>query len=184
MRSSSRQIAVVEGRLRPTCGCHFRRAFAAHSIVVFAAVIFCTPLLRGQSITPDSTTATAERTVHGIVKSGNMPIPGAGISTTNTETKQQVNTWTDVDGSYRLRLPSDGHYTLRVQMAAFAAGTQEVVVDAAHQEVQANFELILLSRAREARIEQRQTNAGGRGFQSLSVFQSGTGQDAANGSMN
>ena len=35
-------------------------------------------------------------------------------------------------------------------MAAFAGGTQEVVLDATHQDVQANFELVLLSRAREA----------------------------------
>ena len=46
-----------------------------------------------------------------------------------------------------------------------------------------NFELVLLSRAREAANEQRQANASRRGFQNLSVFQSGAGQDAASGSM-
>ena len=98
--------------------------------------------------------------------------------------KEQVSTSTDVDGSYWLRIPADGRYTVRVQMAAFAAGAQAVVLDAAHQDVQVNVELILLSRAREARSEQRPANAGGgRGFQSLSVFQSGAGQDAASGSM-
>jgi hypothetical protein len=114
-----------------------------------------------------------------------MPIPGAGVSSTNSATKEQVNTWTDVDGSYQLRLSSDGHYTLQVQMAAFAGSSQDVVLDATHSDVQANFELVLLSRAREAHPEQqRRANAGGgRGFQSLSVFQSGAGQDAAGGSM-
>ena len=71
-------------------------------------------------------------------------------------------------------------------MAAFAASTQEIVLDETHPDVQANFELILLSRAHEAasKKEQRQANAGGgRGFQSLSVFQSGAGQDTAGGSM-
>jgi len=112
-----------------------------------------------------------------------MPIPGAGVSAVNAATKGQINTSTDVDGRYWLRIPADGHYTVRIQMAAFAGSAQEVVLDATHQDVQANFELVLRSRAREARSEQRQANASGRGFQTLSVFQSGTGQDASNGSM-
>ena len=56
-----------------------------------------------------------------------------------------------MDGSYRLRIPSDGRYTVGVKMAAFAAGTQEVVLDATHQDVQANFELVLSSRPRAGR---------------------------------
>jgi len=112
-----------------------------------------------------------------------MPIPGAVVSASNASTKEQVNTSTDVDGSFRLRIPNDGHYTVKVQMAAFAVNSQEVALDATHQDVQTNFELILLSRAREAGNEQRRANAGGRGFQSLSVFQSGAGQDAATGSI-
>ena len=58
---------------------------------------------------------------------------------------------------------------------------QEVLLDATHPDLQANFELILLSRAREVRSEPRQANAhasgnangNARGFQNLSVFQSG-----------
>ena len=99
----------------------------------------------------------------------------------SSATKEQVNTWTDVDGTYWLRIPADGRYSVRVQMAAFAASTQEVVLDATHQDVPVNFELVLLSRAPEAGNEQRRANAGDRGFQSLSVFQSGAGQDAAGG---
>lgn len=113
-----------------------------------------------------------------------MPIPGAEVSATNAATKKQVSTWTDVDGSYGLQIPGDGHYSVRVQMAAFAGSAREVVVDATHQEVQANFELELLSRAREVSSQQRQrANTGGRGFQSLSVFQSAAGQEAASGGL-
>ncbi len=140
--------------------------------------------------------ASGARSIHGIVKSGNMPIPGAGVSATNAATKEQVNTWTDVDGSYVLRIPADGKYSVRVQMAAFAGSAQEVTLDATHPDVQQNFELVLQSRAREARSneagnsaarnggedQQRRGNGGGRGFQSLSVSQSGAGQDAG-GSM-
>ena len=69
------------------------------------------------------------RILHGLVKSGNMPIPGASVSAANAFTKQQMNTSTDVDGTYRLIIPADGRYTVQVQMAAFAAGKQEVVFD-------------------------------------------------------
>jgi uncharacterized membrane protein YgcG len=124
------------------------------------------------------------RIIRGVVKSGNMPIPGAGVSATNTSTKQQVNTSTDVDGSYSLRIPADGSYTVRVEMPAFAANTQEIALDETHSNVQANFELILQSRARQAGTEQRRASASGRGFQNLSVYQNAASQDASAGSLN
>ena len=172
MRGSGLRFLVVKGRLRPE--------FVFQFIFLFHVFVFH-PHLRGQSVAP----ALGGRTIHGIVKSGSMPIPGAGVSATNAATKEQVNTSTDVDGSYSLRIPADGGYTVRVQMAAFAVGVQEVLLDATHQDVPANFELVLQSRVREARTEkdqQQRANAGGRGFQNLSVFQSEAGQDASGGS--
>src|ERR1700689_4764383 len=177
MRISSLQISVVKGRLRSN--------FVFQLLLVFYLVMLPAPRLWGQTAAP------AGLTIHGVVKSGNMPIPGAGVSAAkaspteaaNASTTEQVSTSTDVDGSYLLRIPMNGHYIVRVQMAAFAASTQEVVLDAEHQDMPANFELVLLSRAREPHPEPRQANAGGRGFQSLSVFQSATGQDASNASM-
>src|SRR5208283_3101290 len=180
MRNFGLRFLVVKGRLRPK--------FVFPFVFLFHAVMFHPQLLRGQAAAP----AAAARTIHGVVKSANMPIPGAGVSAVNAATKEQVNTSTDLDGSYWLRISADEHYTVRVQMAAFAPGAQEVVLDATHPDVQANFELMLLSRAREARTDnnnsnnkdqqQRRANVGGRGFQSLSVFQSEAGQDAAGGS--
>ena len=174
MRISSLQVLGVNG------GCSI---FAAKFFFGFYVVALATHPLRGQTTVPASTSTAAGRTIHGIVKSGNMPIPGAGVSAVDSATKAQVGTSTDVDGSYSLRVPTDGHYTVRVQMSAFAAGTQDAVLDATHQDVQANFDLILLSRAQENRTPQRKANASGRGFQSLSVFQSATGQDASNSAM-
>ncbi|MGD0212287.1 MAG: TonB-dependent receptor [Terriglobales bacterium] len=184
MRGSSlRFLILTTGGLRPT--------YALQVFFWFQIFVFHTHLLHGQTAAP----AAAVHTIHGVVKSGNIPIPGAGVSASNPATKEQVNSSTDVDGSYSLRIPTDGHYTVRVQMAAFAGNAQEVVLDAGHQDVQANFELVLLSRAHEAGAgnnnnvssnnkdqPQRRTNANGRGFQNLSVFQSEAGQDAANGS--
>jgi hypothetical protein len=170
-------LVVLKEKLRPE--------FVFQFLFLLHVVVFHPHFTRAQDASPVAAPVAGARALHGIVKSGNMPIPGAGVSAENAATKEQLNTWTDVDGSYSLRIPADGRYTLRVQMAAFAASTQEVVLDETHPDVQANFELILLSRASEAasKSEQRQANAGGRGFQSLSVFQSGAGQDAAGGSM-
>ena len=67
---------------------------------------------------------TAARTIHGIVKSGSMPIPGAAVSISPSSSDQRFSAWTDVDGSYSVAVPSDGSYTVRVQMVAFANNTQ------------------------------------------------------------
>jgi hypothetical protein len=168
MTNSVCRFLVIKRRLRPK--------FVFPFFFLFQVIVFHPHLLRGQAAAP----ATAGRTIHGVVKSGNMPIPGAGVSAVNAATKEQVNTWTDVDGTYSLRIPADGNYTVRVQMAAFAAAAQEVVLDTTHPDVKGNFELTLLSRVREAgNQQQRRANAGGRGFQNLSVFQSEAGQDAS-----
>src|SRR5208283_263438 len=176
-------VPGIKGRLRPE--------FVSLCLFLFHVVVFQPHLLRGQTDAPPAGVGTiGVRTIQGIVKSGNMPIPGARVSATNAATNEQLNTSTDVDGSYSLRVPADGRYTVCVQMAAFAAGSHEVVLDATHQDVQANFELVLLSRARETTAEnnnnnkaqQRRANAAGRGFQSLSVFQSEAGQDSSGGS--
>jgi uncharacterized membrane protein YgcG len=166
----------IKGELRPE--------FVLPLLFVFHVVVLRPHPMHAQAAGQAGASGAAGWSIHGVVKSGNMPIPGAGVSATSAATKEQVNTWTDVDGTYRLPILSDGHYTVRVEMAAFAASTQDVVLDAAHQDVQANFELILLSRAHETHTApQQRANAGGRGFQSLSVYQSGGGQDAASGSL-
>jgi hypothetical protein len=193
MRSSGLRILASKGKLRPE--------FVSHFLFFSLVIVFHPYVLQGQTAGQNATPTAGGRSIHGVVKSGNMPIPGAGVSATNAATKEQINTSTDVDGSYWLRVSADGHYTVRVQMAAFAANSQEVVLDEAHQDAQTNFELVLLSRARAAASDigkdknkddkdkdkdndsaQRRTNAGGRGFQSLSVFQSAAGQDTSGGS--
>jgi hypothetical protein len=169
---------------------------------LFLFTALCPDALWGQTAEHSAAPASGPRNIHGVVKSGNMPIPGAGVSATNAATNEQINTWTDVDGSYVLRIPADGNYSVRVQMAAFAGSTQDVTLDLTHQDVQQNFELMLQSRAREVRNneargnqagnnpvrnggenQQQRANGGGRGFQSLSVSQSGGGQDAGGSSM-
>ncbi len=100
-------------------------------------------------------------TIHGIVKSGNMPIPGAAvlISPASSAEQKPMSTWTDVDGTFSASVASYGTYTVRVQMAAFADKTQPIVIDASHQNVTANFELILASRSHEASPQARRPAA-------------------------
>jgi trimeric autotransporter adhesin len=193
MRSSPHLFLGFRGKTGPP-------ESVLHLLILFTAAVCCPHVAQGQTTAPAATPEAEKRSIHGIVKSGNMPIPGAGVSAANADTKQQVTAWTDVDGSYMLRLPADGHYTVRVQMAAFAESSQEVTLDATHPDMPANFELTLQSRAGEARspeahsneahsneahsnaagsntAEPRRPNSGGRGFQSLSLSQSG-GQDS------
>ncbi len=82
---------------------------------------------------PQATEETG--TIHGIVKSGNMPIPGAAVTISAGSSAKTISTWTDVDGSFSVTVPSYGSYTVHVQMVAFAIGTQQVAIDAAHTSV-------------------------------------------------
>ena len=133
---------------------------------------------------PQSAAPTAG-TIHGMVKSGNMPIPGAAVAITAATSAETISVWTDIDGSYSAAVPAYGSYSVRVQMVAFANNAREVVVDADHQSVQADFELTLLSRTHEAPQPRRAANqAAQRGFQNLAILQSMTGQDNAGSTMN
>src|ERR1700757_1757763 len=83
--------------------------------------------------------------IHGVVKSGNTPIPGAKLTATDPVTGNKFIAWTDLDGSYVLQVPATGHYSVSVEMPAFAQVTHDVAVEAAGGE--SNFDLILLSRS-------------------------------------
>ncbi|MGB6676787.1 MAG: TonB-dependent receptor [Terriglobales bacterium] len=117
------------------------------------------------------------------MKSGHMPLPGATVTAANTLTGQKVTTSTDVDGSYSVQVPSDGRYVVRAQMAAFAPVTQEVRVNDANRNLDANLELILLSRVPKAEPAnpiapaQAAATGAGRGFQNLTLEQSAEGRE-------
>ncbi|MGA9039827.1 MAG: TonB-dependent receptor [Terriglobales bacterium] len=153
-----------------------------HFSCVFGLWLLLSVGLAGQVLSPSPTQGGS---IYGVVKSGNMPVPGVTVTATNSTTAQKVITWTDVDGSYTLAIPDDGRYVLRTQMAAFAAATQEVIIGSANRKAQANLELVLLSRVpstQPAEPRQAATNrtAGNRGFQSMRVTQ-GEGSDDSTG---
>ena len=88
--------------------------------------------------------------IRGTVKSGSIPLPGASITATNTLTGKRYATTTDVTGAYQMTIPRNGRYVLRVELAAFAADTKEAVLNAASRQQQADFVLVLASRAAQS----------------------------------
>ncbi len=114
--------------------------------------------------------------IGGVVKSGGQPIPGASVTAANTLTGQKVSTSTDVDGTYTIHVPGNGRYVVRVQMIAFSTATQEVVINSGHASARADFEMVLVSRARRPESEEAAAGSSpsrmaARGFQSLPLSQ-------------
>ena len=60
--------------------------------------------------------------LHGVVKSGNIPLPGVTVTAQNTLTGKRYSTTTDITGAWSLTIPQNGRYVIRTQFAAFAPG--------------------------------------------------------------
>jgi hypothetical protein len=96
-------------------------------------------------------------TLHGAVKSGNIPLPGVAVTAQNTLTGKKYSTTTDITGAWSMSLQQNGRYVIRTQFAAFAVGAQEAVLNAASHDQTVNFALVLASRA--AAQEQRDSES-------------------------
>jgi hypothetical protein len=153
-------------------------------------LVFIASSLFAQAPPPQPAAAAAQGgSIHGLVKSGNMPLPGVTVTAVNTLTGQKAIAWTDVDGTYALQVPADGRYVVRTQLAAFAPLTHEALINAASRDAKIDLEMVLLSRAQQAapgNAQQQIANALGvvgavRGFQSLSLMQSAGGEGGNGG---
>jgi len=102
--------------------------------------------------------------LHGVAKSGNIPLPGVTVTAQNTLTGKRYTTTTDITGAWSLTIPQNGRYVIRTQFAGFAAGSQEALLNATNHDQVLSFNLILASRAEE---------------QARLAGQSGMGADAA-----
>jgi trimeric autotransporter adhesin len=107
-------------------------------------------------------TATGGR-LHGVIKSGTIPLPGVTVVAQNTLTGKRYSTTSDITGSWQLNIPQNGRYVIRTQFAAFAQGSQEAVLNATSHDQLVNFELILASRqaALNQQLDQQQANQQG-----------------------
>jgi outer membrane receptor protein involved in Fe transport len=146
------------------------------------------------SATPASATPAVFGEITGVVKSGNVPLPGVSVTAANTLTGKKYSTSTDVDGSFRINVTGKGRYVIKAEFSAFAPVTQEVLINEQNRAGKAELAMVLLSRAqKEAQQEQREqlakqmANAGRPGMQQLSLSggaadaggAAGAGSDAA-----
>ncbi len=150
--------------------------------------------------TPPAAQAAQDATVtggklHGVIKSGNVPLPGVTVTAQNTLTGKRYATTTDVSGAWSMTIPQNGRYVIRTQFAAFAQGSQEALFNASSSRDQAvNFELTLASRAAQqsqqadqAQVAQAIRQLAGSGPQNLSLMSAlsgdteNAGSTAANG---
>src|SRR5882757_3042112 len=140
--------------------------------------------------TPAPAVATPEAsggTITGTVKAGAVPLPGVGVTATNTLTGKKYATTTDVNGSFAMAIPRNGRYVVRAELAAFAPDTKEVLINAAGENggkaaQVAEFGLQLASRVQQAEQQATATSAGAtRGLQPLSV--TGDGIEATDASV-
>ena len=108
---------------------------------------------------PSSPVSVTGGTLHGVVKSGTIPLPGVSITAQNTLTGKRYSTTSDITGAWQMKIPLNGRYVIRTQFAAFALGSQEAVLNATSHDQTVNFELILSSR--QAALDQQQANQQG-----------------------
>jgi trimeric autotransporter adhesin len=85
-------------------------------------------------------TASAQRASHsGQVTFGKLPVPGATVTAVGGG--KEIVTTSETDGSYRFSDLPDGPWTIRIEMAGFAAVSREVTLPSSDPVV---FELTLL----------------------------------------
>ncbi|MEI9967185.1 MAG: carboxypeptidase-like regulatory domain-containing protein [Terracidiphilus sp.] len=109
--------------------------------------------------------------LHGVVKSGTIPLPGVTVIAQNTLTGKRYSTTTDITGSWQLNIPQNGRYVIRTQFAAFAQGSQEAILNATSHDQLVNFELILASRQAALNQQLDQQQAGQTGNAAAAVRQ-------------
>src|SRR5580692_3197684 len=126
-------------------------------------------------------------TITGTVKAGAVPLPGVGVTATNTLTGKKYATTTDVNGSFAMSIPRNGRYVVKAELAGFATETKEALINAAGQNggkpaQVAEFGLQLASRVQQQEAQQAAATSAGvaRGVQALSV--TGDGSDVADAS--
>jgi hypothetical protein len=149
--------------------------------VLVLAVLGATAAGARQAASVTSTATVSGGRLHGVVKSGTTPLPGVTVTARHALTGKKYSTTTDVRGQWQLNLAQNGHYVVRTELAGFAVGVSEAVVNASTPAAETNFELTLASRtqpveatgeAQNAHIVDRRTTMRtleGRGAQSLSL---------------
>src|SRR3954464_2878732 len=139
---------------------------------------------------PESAPVVTGGSLHGVIKSGNVPLPGVTVTAQNTLTGKRFTTTTDINGAWSMNIPQNGRYVIRTQFAAFAPGSQEALLNASSHDQAVNFDLIGGSRAAQqeqqeggqnAQVQQAIRQIAGNGLQSLSLMSALGGGDTEAG---
>ncbi len=135
----------------------------------------------GQAASSAAAPVMTGGTLHGVVKSGNISLPGVTVTAQNTLTGKKYSTSTDMSGAWSMNIPQNGRYVIKTQFAAFAVASQEAVLNATSHDQTVTFALMLASRAAQQQQQQAQQEAQqgaqavirqltGNGAQSLSLM--------------
>ena len=145
---------------------------------------------QGSTVQTPSDQVTTGGRLHGVVKSGNTSLPGVTVTAQNTLTGKRFSTTTNITGAWSMTIPQNGRYVIRTQFAAFAAGSQEAVLNAASDDQAGFLELLLASRAAEQQQQQGSQadqaaqairQLAGNGAQNLSLISALTGDTETQG---
>ncbi len=127
-------VAVAEARRAPA-----GRATQLHPLLLFVQV--APAASGGQAATPapaaGTATVTQGGTIHGRVvagtgkEAGGVPLPGVAVTATNSLTGRGYTGATDADGAYALKIPRNGRYVIRAELAGFAPATSEILLTGA-----------------------------------------------------
>ena len=136
-----------------------------------------TPAPSQATLNPSKLPQSRVTTITGVIRSDNVPVPGATVTAVNRANGEKVVVWTALDGRFAIQVPAPGRYTIRVEMTAFAPVTREV--DAKDSTTRADIALTLASRSEQVASTEVETTmaAGNRGFESLSVMEGEAGGD-------
>src|SRR3954447_15467720 len=88
--------------------------------------------------------------VAGIIVSGRIPLPGVVVSIADAEHHVLDLAGSGTDGSYAVKVPGAGRYTLSAELVAFAPLTREVTIDQPSCQSRVDVSLTLASRAPKA----------------------------------
>jgi hypothetical protein len=103
-----------------------------------AAAATCPALLAEQ--------ASSDCVVAGVVASGRTMLPGVVVSITDGSNRTIDVAATAADGSYALKVPDAGQYTLKAEFSAFAPATRTLTIDAANCRPRVDVSMTLASR--------------------------------------
>ena len=87
-----------------------------------------TPAPDASAVAPVAASTPQGGNIKGTVNASGVPLPGVGVTATNSVTGKKYATTTEIDGTFHLAVPTNARYVVSTDLTGFASATQEVVV--------------------------------------------------------